>query len=698
MRRWARSRACRGGPVDARRWDPADHGHRQPEREPGSDADAQRRGNLRSGSGQTTTINGIIAGSGSLTKVGAGTLALTAANTYTGGTIVNGGTLAAYGPNSASSTLGGGNVAVNNGGTIIIGGWNALVGYAPSASNTITINGGGLIADGGGNTNHLNALVLGGGTLAETGAANATYGNWNPDYGVSTPGNGSTSYITGGNLALTQSGGTVFNVGAGDTLNVSTVLAHVSGVSDTGLVKQGGGVLVLSGQNTYTGGTTVSAGTLALRSGGSLGTGNLTIVPGGILDASALAGGYTFSGGVFTAGRAASYATDVHGTLNLSNATVNLPAGNAVLTIDGNLGGSGATWNYAPGDRIALGGALNLSGADYIAPLAPLGPGVYTLYTYKSGTPNLSDLATTGIFGSSPRQSYVFRTSGGTAVTLTVTGAVGNLQWTGGSNQTWDTAASQSWYNLSSSAADSFYTGDSVTFNDTPGTAATVNISGTVLPGSVTVSNTSANYTFRGPGSIGGGTSLVKNGPGGLTLATANTYNGGTIVNGGTLETSSPNNAGTNYNQYGVLGFSSPIAVNSGATISVADGNNSLVGYSTSGTRQIQVNAGGLLINSLDNGNGFSTAHLNALVLDGGTLSSVASDAAYGSWDPDYGISTPGNGRTSYITGGNLALTQSGGTVFNVARATRSTSLRSSRTPAAQAIPGSSSREAARSS
>ena len=41
------------------------------------------------------------------------------------------------------------------------------------------------------------------------------------------------------------------------------------------------------------------------------------------------------------------------------------------------------------------------------------------------------------------------------------------------------------------------------------------------------------NYTFSGTGSIGGTTSLVKNGPGGLTINTSNTYGGGTFLNGG---------------------------------------------------------------------------------------------------------------------------------------------------------------------
>jgi fibronectin-binding autotransporter adhesin len=115
----------------------------------------------------------------------------------------------------------------------------------------------------------LNALVLDGGTLSSV-ASDATYGSWSLDYGVSTPGDGSTSYITGGNLSLTEIGGTVFNVGAGDTLNVSSVIAHTTDAADTGLIKSGPGMMVLSGSNTYTGGTTVDDGTLVVQSPDSL--------------------------------------------------------------------------------------------------------------------------------------------------------------------------------------------------------------------------------------------------------------------------------------------------------------------------------------------------------------------------------------------------------------------------------------------
>ncbi len=156
-------------------------------------------------------------------------------------------------------------------------------------------------------------------------------------------------------------------------------------------------------------------------------------------------------------------------------------------------------------------------------------------------------LAMAGAFGSSPRQTYVFDASSGTAVNLIVSGSAGNLFWTGGSNSTWDTGASQSWFNANTSAADYFYTGDAVTFNDTPGTVATVNLNDTVQPGSITVSNTNVAYTLTGTGSIVGTTSLQMNGQGTFTIANSNgnSFSGGTFLSSGTLNANVASALGT---------------------------------------------------------------------------------------------------------------------------------------------------------
>ncbi len=79
----------------------------------------------------TDTISGVISGSGSLDKIGSGTLILTAANTYTGPTDVQGGTLAVRGSLDSivtvesGATLGGtgtvGGIVANSGATVAPG-------------------------------------------------------------------------------------------------------------------------------------------------------------------------------------------------------------------------------------------------------------------------------------------------------------------------------------------------------------------------------------------------------------------------------------------------------------------------------------------------------------------------------------------------------------------------------------------------
>jgi fibronectin-binding autotransporter adhesin len=103
--------------------------------------------------------------------------------------------------------------------------------------------------------------------------------------------------------------------------------------------------------------------------------------------------------------------------------------------------------------------------------------------------------------------------------------------------QTWDATTDTNWSGSEdgtswSGAGNTFIDGDAVQFDST--VAGTVNITGNVNPGSVSVSGAN-DYTFSGAGAIGGAGTLTKSGTGTLTLSGANTYTGGTTLNEGTI-------------------------------------------------------------------------------------------------------------------------------------------------------------------
>jgi autotransporter-associated beta strand protein len=120
-----------------------------------------------------------------------------------------------------------------------------------------------------------------------------------------------------------------------------TVSATVAGEPGSPLVKEGDGVLVLSGANTYAGGTLLNAGTLSIGNNDALGQSLLT-VSNGILKASAA--GYVVTNPITLAGLA-----------TVSN-TVN-------LTLNGDLSGPGTLLRpVGLGNLLILGGNNTFSG------------------------------------------------------------------------------------------------------------------------------------------------------------------------------------------------------------------------------------------------------------------------------------------------------------------------------------------------
>jgi fibronectin-binding autotransporter adhesin len=217
-----------------------------------------------------------ITGSGSLVQAGPGAVTLAAANLYTGGTTVNGGTLNLSYNSGGNGTIYDG-LTINPGGTVVCTVANAL-GYSGSSwLKNITINGGALMtsstSDNGWNT----TISMTAGTMGST----VPGGYFSEGYGLSA-GNGATINVNAAGIPSVISadlkirdgaaGSLLFNVARGSAASDLNVTGNILVQSAGGITLAGNGIMVLSGSNTYTGGTTVNGGTLQIGNGGTTGS------------------------------------------------------------------------------------------------------------------------------------------------------------------------------------------------------------------------------------------------------------------------------------------------------------------------------------------------------------------------------------------------------------------------------------------
>jgi autotransporter-associated beta strand protein len=188
---------------------------------------------------------------------------------------------------------------------------------------------------------------------------------------------------------------------------------------------------------------------------------------------------------------------------------------------------------------------------------------------------------------------------------------------------TWDSANNLNWNNGTNSSV--YADGAYVTFNDNNNGNNAVTLNTTVRPGSVTINNTLASYTFSGTGSIAGTASLTKTGTGMATISTANTFTGGTTVSNGSLVLGNPK----------ALGFGGIVTGNPGGTSVTTGGTLDLGGQTI--TQPITLN-GGSLINS----NTSTPAGVSSGVLGDGIVSTTAL-----SGDASVSFTGPGTGAAA---------------------------------------------------
>lgn len=321
-------------------------------------------------------------------------------------------------------------------------------------------------------------------------------------------------------------------------------LALSGGINGPGtLVKRGSGPLVLGGSLSHTGGLKVDEGAVTLSAETQI-SGPVSLNENGILDVQALADGF-----VLATGQGLSGSGRIIGPVTCGSGGRLQPGGATAgtLTFSNNLVlENGATLELdlaasdTPGgntnDLLVVGGDLTL-GATVLVEMRflstlPASPGNYTIIRYSGilggSAANLIPVNHTNRF------NYSFDASTPGEIHLLVSGMPQNLTWSGdGVSNLWDANNTLNWQ--LGGSPETFQQLDAVVFDDTGSLAPSINLSGVLLPGNLTVTTTN-DLTLTGLGRLSGAMALSKSGSGTLTLANANDFTGSISVSSGVLK------------------------------------------------------------------------------------------------------------------------------------------------------------------
>lgn len=307
---------------------------------------------------------------------------------------------------------------------------------------------------------------------------------------------------------------TVTLIGGAPTTAATAGNPVLGAVTSGGIVKSGAGTLTLTGANDYTGTNVVNAGKLIVSTD-AYGAAPVRVADGA------------------TYGVRPSYA---NGSLTIQSLALGTISGAA---LEFHLGASGNPV-IAP---LSVNGGLTLNGPTTVSitdELPQLGQIPLLTYSSRSGSG-------TFVLGTLPPgvQGNLFHDTANRVLYLNITG-VGLPRWDGTVNGNWDIDLTANWIEQSTGLPTKYKDGAPALFDDQAIGTTTINLTTTVQPSGVTVTNNSLSYTFSGSGKISGTTALTKSGSSTLNITTAlNDYTGPTIVQGGTLAVTSLANGGT---------------------------------------------------------------------------------------------------------------------------------------------------------
>jgi len=482
----------------------------------------------------TSSSGNEIGGTNSLTKANTGMLTLSGGfNAYTGVTTISGGTLSVS--------------------TLANGGSASDIGAAASSAANLVLNGGTLQYTNGGATSsdHLFTLGTAGGTIDASGI-------------------GALNLNNSGSVALSGTGARSLTL-AGTNINTLAAALGDNGGA-TSLTKSGSGKWILSGNNTYSGGTLISAGgTLQINEGGSPGSG--VIADNGNLDFNVSS---TLS--VPTVNGTGSVTNDGSGTVILPNNN-GYTAGTVINAGTLQVGNGGATgslfvngaivdnsllvfdttgaFTYSGPGLISGSGNVIVSGSGNL--IKAIGANTYTGWTLIN--PGATLQVCEGNTGS--LLSSVVTNNGTLKLVRQDTGVFGYTNNIVGTGVLWRESANNGNFGDATLRGTNTYTGGTIISggglilgDGTPGAGSIV---GDVFFTNSLVTESTRQLIFNRPddltfpGNITYSTNLpfgnrgvvVKNLGGTLTLTGNNTYPGGTIINAGTLQAGAGGTSGS---------------------------------------------------------------------------------------------------------------------------------------------------------